>query len=237
MENANKALIIAGGTILGIMILSLLVYLFRAGGKVSQSIDDKQIYHNTQLFNQQFENYAGEDKENNISDVITLINLAVDANKDAGYNDRKSVSVNVRLDSTHILSIPGIIPINRNYAFQGEADTLEQSYRANNSVSLTKINLLELRNKPVKDMGLHLTGLTSQSDVETLGEAYRDPDTNKIIYKYLFVVPEDGIEYYHAATRGSEEKSYDGRVNKITIELRVNPDFPTGSIWPEHMLL
>ena len=89
MENANKALIIAGGTILGIMILSLLVYLFRAGGKVSQSIDDKQIYHNTQLFNQQFENFAGEDKENNISDVITLINLAVDANKDVGYNDRK----------------------------------------------------------------------------------------------------------------------------------------------------
>ena len=27
------------------------------------------------------------------------------------------------------------------------------------------------------------------------------------------------------------------KVNKITIELRVNPDYPTGSIWPEHMLL
>jgi hypothetical protein len=237
MENANKALIIAGGTILGIMILSLMVYLFRAGGRVSQSIDDKQIYYNIQRFNQQFENFAGDDKENNISDVITLINLAVDANKDVGYNDRTAVSVDVKFDSSHTLSIVGIIPMKRNYALDGKSDDLEQAYRADNNTELNRVNLLELRNTPISQMGITLNTDMEITASETLGEAYRDPDTNKVVYKYIFVVPDDGIEYYHAATRSSENKSYDGRINKITLELRVNPDYPTGSIWPEHDLL
>ena len=239
MENASKALIIAGGTILGIMILSIMLYLFRAGGRVSQRIDDKQIYYNIQMFNQQFENFAGTEehvdretgaittrpKGNTISDVITCINLASDANRDVGYNALNAVSVELILDDSHVYSVVGIIPLERNYVLVGHADTLDSTYRANSNANIPKLNVLELRNKPISELHISLPAGVTASPTETLGECVRDLKTNKMIYKYEFEVPEDGIEYYHAATRGSNNKSYDGRVNKITLKLRVNSDY------------
>ena len=240
MENISKALIIAGGTLVGVMIVSIFIYLFRAGGNVSQRMDDRQIYNNIQYFNSQFEDFAGTEeslntetglnevhpKGNTISDVISCINLAADANKDVGYNALNAVSVDLKLDDSHIYSVVGIIPLDRNYVLVGKSDDLDTAYRANNNMTLNKINILELRNKPVKDMHLSssYTG-PNVKDAETFSEAVRDPHTNKIVYKYLFKVPEDGIEYYHAATRSSNNKSYDGRVNKITLELFHNPDY------------
>lgn len=85
MENASKALLIAAGVLLMILVLSFAILLFRRMGSQSsefyKDMSDTEIYE----FNQQFFNYERDDLK--IQDVVSVINLAKDA------NDRERVPV------------------------------------------------------------------------------------------------------------------------------------------------
>ena len=78
MENASKALLIAGGMLLLILVFSFATLLFRRMGVQSsefyKDMSDTEIYE----FNQQFFNYERNDLR--IQDVISIINLAKDSN-------------------------------------------------------------------------------------------------------------------------------------------------------------
>ena len=80
MENASKALLMAAGVLLGLMILSIGVYLFSNFGGTSSKIHDNIRANQIAQFNSQFTQYVG--KENvTIYDVITMANLATENNK------------------------------------------------------------------------------------------------------------------------------------------------------------
>ena len=85
MENASKALIIAGEMLLGIMVLSLLVYFFSRAANFShtyQSIkDDEEIAQ----FNSNFEKYMKTGVSYNIRDIVTVINFA------RNYNSKQNL--------------------------------------------------------------------------------------------------------------------------------------------------
>ena len=85
MENASKALLIAAGVLLMILVFSFATILFRRMGSQSsefyKDMSDTEIYE----FNQQFFNYERDDLK--IQDVVSVINLAKDA------NDRERVPV------------------------------------------------------------------------------------------------------------------------------------------------
>ena len=78
MENASKALLIAGSMLLLILVFSFATLLFRRMGAQSaefyNDMSETEIYE----FNQQFFNY--ESKDLRIQDVVSIINLARDAN-------------------------------------------------------------------------------------------------------------------------------------------------------------
>lgn len=85
MENASKALLMAGGVLIGILILSLAAYLFVDFGSTSAEIhrqnEEKQITE----FNSKFTSYEGyKDKDGNwqitIYDIITLAEYAKENN-------------------------------------------------------------------------------------------------------------------------------------------------------------
>ncbi len=90
MENASKALLIAGGMLLLILVLSFATLLFRRMGSQTsefyKDMSDTEIYE----FNQQFFNYERNDLK--IQDVISVINLAKDA------NDRERVPVTIEVN-------------------------------------------------------------------------------------------------------------------------------------------
>lgn len=79
MENAAKAIIIAGGVLIGVALLTLFSYLVTLLGgstaNIYKELDSSEIAE----FNQQFLNY---DRRNDLTvqDVATLINLAKDNN-------------------------------------------------------------------------------------------------------------------------------------------------------------
>lgn len=78
MENASKALLMAASVLIGILILSLAVYLFVSFGSTSaemhQQIETQQIAQ----FNSQFTSY--EVKNCTIYDIVTVANLATENN-------------------------------------------------------------------------------------------------------------------------------------------------------------
>lgn len=80
MENASKALLIAAGVLIGIMVLSVGVYLFSDFSNTSSQIS-KTIYDNQlEQFNSQFTKYLGR-TDITAHDIVTVCNLARDNNR------------------------------------------------------------------------------------------------------------------------------------------------------------
>lgn len=94
MENASKALLMAAGVLMGVVILSLAAYLFVT---FSSSADDvKSEIANNQLnkFNSQF--LAYEQREDlTVYDILTAVNLAENNNKQLEPGDTNYITVKV----------------------------------------------------------------------------------------------------------------------------------------------
>ena len=75
MENATKALIMAAGVLISIMILSLAVYLVITFGSISANVHEKNEENETLAFNEQFYKYSGNEKLS-IYDIVTVANYA-----------------------------------------------------------------------------------------------------------------------------------------------------------------
>ena len=86
MDNAAKALQIAGAVLLAVIILSLITYSFRQFGKMPQSQDEQMSTEQLAKFNQEFEVYK-KSKMYGV-DVISCLN------KVQNYNDKYVLNVN-----------------------------------------------------------------------------------------------------------------------------------------------
>ena len=73
MENASKALLMAAGVLIGVLILSLAVYLFANFGTASAEIHKQKDMNEINKFNTQFTSYEG--KECTIHDIISVVNI------------------------------------------------------------------------------------------------------------------------------------------------------------------
>lgn len=78
MENASKALLMAGGILLGVLILALLVTVFTGSKSLSDSYERAKQEEAIQQFNVNFTKYLGQ--ELTIHEVVTICNFA-DKNK------------------------------------------------------------------------------------------------------------------------------------------------------------
>lgn len=80
MENASKALLMAGGILIGVLILSLMTTLFVSSKQLSTSYDNTKNAEAIQRFNVNFTKYLGQDLT--IHEVVTICNFAdIDSNK------------------------------------------------------------------------------------------------------------------------------------------------------------
>ena len=74
MENASKALLMAGGVLIAILIISVLVMTFQKTGNVSKSYDKSVSQEEITKFNVNFTKYLGQDLT--IHQAITITNFA-----------------------------------------------------------------------------------------------------------------------------------------------------------------
>ena len=81
MENASKALLMAAGVLLGLMILTLAVFLFMNFGGTSARIHDSVKQDQINNFNNQFIKYDNK-SDVTIYDVVSVANLATQNNQE-----------------------------------------------------------------------------------------------------------------------------------------------------------
>ncbi len=187
MENASRALLMAAGVLMGILLLSVMVYVFSQGGRVNQTYDQKQITNQLELYNSKFEKY---DKDNNnIIDVISLANLAFDVNEETEYDSSNAVKIEIVIGD-------------KTYTLPNENHGLERNLILDNSNNPISIyNLVEL------PMVTNITGKESlgigRYSISGGTVEYEDCLTTsklidgKTIYKYLFKVADSGDFEYH----------------------------------------
>lgn len=92
MENASKALIMAASMLIGMMIISIAVYLFVTFGKVASDTYEQIDTDRLNQFNSQFTSYV-EKGNLTIYDAISLANLATENNKKYEFDRRVSSAV------------------------------------------------------------------------------------------------------------------------------------------------
>ena len=93
MENASKALLMVAAVLIGVMILSLGVYLFTVFGDTSSTIEKRLEQAQIDEFNSQFTKFEGLEKCT-IHDIASIINLAKDNNKNYVYENDDLIRVN-----------------------------------------------------------------------------------------------------------------------------------------------
>lgn len=81
MENASKALLMAAGVLLGILLLSLMITLFASSSSLSRSYEETKQAEAIQQFNSNFTKYLKKDLT--IQEAITILNFA----RSVGIND------------------------------------------------------------------------------------------------------------------------------------------------------
>ena len=75
MENASKALLMAAGILIGILIISLMVTLFISSRDVTITYEAAKQTEKIEQFNVNFTKYLGQDLT--IHDVVTICNFAL----------------------------------------------------------------------------------------------------------------------------------------------------------------
>lgn len=205
MENASKALYMAAGVLIGMMILGVFVYLFRTGGNMSQKYDEKQLQNQLQLFNSKFENYY---KNNNtIMDMISVTNLAFDINKENDYNPQKTVKITIQIEKYFLKIDP-----EKMLASEGTPDELKRNYLykshyfgTNSYWRQGQLCVYDLLEKNKNE--LHL-----EDSLMDTGDTLSKVNSNRV-YKYLFECT---------------EMKYDkdtGRVESMIFSLIKNPEY------------
>lgn len=106
MENASKALIIAGGMLIAIMVASLFVYLFTSYGSYAEDMYDRINERQITEANNEYTRYEGSD-ENTIYDVVSVINKAKDNNKSLNLNpgDRGYIRVSILGENSNLQNL------------------------------------------------------------------------------------------------------------------------------------
>ncbi len=102
MENASKALIMAGGILIAILVMSLFVYLIVSFGATSDKIHDQNAQTQITEFNAQFTKYQGRTNIT-IYDVVSVANLAID------YNENNNTKIEVYLNNDKLTSNSNVL--------------------------------------------------------------------------------------------------------------------------------
>lgn len=119
MENASKALIIAGGVLIAIMIITLGLYIFQSAGTLSQSYAERLAEDAINTYNNKFLTYC---MDINAQNMVTLINLIKENNNKNQYIQEMQVILFIDETPIDIYSISDDWKINimtqeENYEF------------------------------------------------------------------------------------------------------------------------
>lgn len=133
MENASKALIMAGGVLIGLLIISLAVYLFVDFGRTAADINNQNAEQQIVEFNSKFTKYESyKDNDGNwkttIYDIISLAGYAKENNEYYNESSDEQISVNIIGNpvKNNIQQLSDYKSIMLQYMYDGSGTTLRK---------------------------------------------------------------------------------------------------------------
>lgn len=126
MENASKALIMAGGVLVALLVIGVLLLMFNNVGEYQRSQNANKQSSQIAKFNMDFERYT-DSKGITGADIVSLINKVNDYNRRAYDNENAGessqatnyVDYNIKMSMT----IRGLDTFNNLYGYQGLSAT------------------------------------------------------------------------------------------------------------------
>ena len=103
MENASKALIMAGGILIGLLILTLMITLFMSSSELTNTYQRTKQTEEVQQFNVNFIKYIGRNLT--IHEAITISNFSVENNVTVSGQNNLSFSNADDINKTYKLTI------------------------------------------------------------------------------------------------------------------------------------
>ncbi len=119
MENASKALIIAGAILIAILLISIGIILVNSGRDVTETGTTGMNSQKIRTFNAQFTSYEGERKGSEIRGLWNTVKSSNGANKDGG----KTVTINPDAMPANIQSM-GTYTVKLDYSNEGYVSTI-----------------------------------------------------------------------------------------------------------------
>lgn len=93
MDNAAKAILISGGILIALLLLSLIVVMFRNINTMEQARDEKEIMQELIQWNSEWEAYNKQVMYG--SDVLTVVNKAAQVNYELADTPKYHVTIKV----------------------------------------------------------------------------------------------------------------------------------------------
>ena len=94
MENATKALVMAGAVIISVMIIATLIYASSIWGIIPQQQQESQALEQQIAFNQQYESYYRDSLYG--TDLISVLNKAIDNNEKYGVTSGERMYITIK---------------------------------------------------------------------------------------------------------------------------------------------
>ena len=174
MENASKALLMAGGILIALLVIGALVLMFNQIGEYNRVQDVNKKSSQIAEFNLDFERYL-DDKGITGADVVSLINKVVDYNVKAQNGGvENSVDYNIKLSITISNLDGGEGSFNKKYAYSNENNkifkapsyTIGNDYnKLSNQLKADLDTAREIEDKGIsKDQLKQLSGIYDKSD-------------------------------------------------------------------------
>lgn len=92
MENASKALLMAGAILIGVIIITIAVYIFSGAADLSNAYDTEQRNQAVASFNANFDQFS-ERSDLTVHDIITALNFAKEYNASANGKELITVAI------------------------------------------------------------------------------------------------------------------------------------------------
>lgn len=209
MENASKALLIAGGMMLAMLVVSLLIYGWSSYSDYNIHKDELKDIEDLAKFNEQFENYNRQDLMG--YELISLANKIVDYNERhslEGKNDEKYTPIKLVINLGADVSAFAF-EVNNNKLFSNNKKEYEQSKTVNEIESFIKTamqieNLYGNSDRAAK-LAKNINSLTPSSSYY---DYYRNQGLDEDQIK-------DKVLATYNQIMGTDEKNYDNISNLL----------------------
>lgn len=197
MENASQALLIAGGVLIALLVISLLVWMFTNLSGFQQQEGVQVTSSQIAKFNNEYGSYAKDDLRG--SDLYTLLNKVAD------YNRRQSSAASTAANSTDtgtdIMYEPMTVTFSLNgktedFTPDGKVRLLDDSYTQSGTSTAFSDNVTKevnkLENEYSKDS---LTKLVDNITSIFIDESNRTEYMKEAIEKFNSICPSKRISY------------------------------------------